>query len=179
MDKRNTVILVNHKGEWLGTMDKLEAHRTGLMHRAFSVFVFNSAGDMLLQRRASHKYHSGGLWTNTCCSHPFPGESTLHAAHRRLGEEMGFDCELRPLFEFSYQAEVGNGLTEYEYDHVYIGHSDELPEVNPEEVSEYQYLSPAEVAVQIGLYPERFTTWFRIVFPRIQALVTQAQPCCP
>ncbi len=177
MDKRDKVILVNGKGEWLGTVDKMEAHRNGLMHRAFSVFIFNTAGDMLLQRRAAHKYHSGGLWTNTCCSHPFPGESTLHAAHRRLAEEMGFDCQLKPLFEFSYQAEVGNGLTEYEYDHVYTGCFDDAPVINPDEVSEYAYWPVEKVAGMLSHHPDRFTTWFRIVFPRIKAFAAARQTC--
>ncbi len=115
------VILVNEADEPIGTMEKMEAHVKGLLHRAFSIFIFNSRGEMLLQQRAGGKYHNGGLWTNTCCSHPIPGEKVLSAAKRRLSEEMGFVTELSPAFNFTYKATFDNGLTEYEYDHVLTG----------------------------------------------------------
>lgn len=119
-------MIVNTSGQTIGTMDKMAAHKSGTMHRAFSVFIFNSKGQLLLQQRAFDKYHSGGLWTNTCCSHPKLGEFTLDAAHRRLQEEMGMDCELTELFQFSYRHEFENGLIENEYDHVFMGISDEI-----------------------------------------------------
>src|SRR5687768_14206462 len=135
------VILVNEQDEPVGTMEKLEAHQKGLLHRAFSVFVVNKNGEMLLQQRAQDKYHSGGLWTNTCCSHPLPGENVLDASHRRLMEEMGFDCPLREIFSFTYRAEFDNGLTEHEFDHVFFGEYD--GEVIPDtaEVQATRYLS--------------------------------------
>lgn len=115
------VILVNELDQETGLMEKMEAHEKGLLHRAFSVFIMNDQGDMLLQQRALDKYHSGGLWTNACCSHPLPGEAVEAAAHRRLSEEMGFDCPLRELFQFTYRTEFDNGLIEHEYDHVWTG----------------------------------------------------------
>ena len=117
---KNNVIVVNEKDEWLGSMEKLLAHKEGVLHRAFSVFVVNDKNELLLQQRAEGKYHSGGLWSNTCCSHPAPGESTTAAAHRRLQEEMGFDCDIEKIFELRYKSDVGNGLIENEYDHIYI-----------------------------------------------------------
>ena len=119
-------------------MDKMEAHQKGVLHRAFSVFVFNNAGELLLQQRADHKYHSGGLWTNTCCSHPAPGEKNADAAARRLYEEMGFNCELAHSFSFIYKAQFQNGLTEYEFDHVYIGYADSIPVLNMDEVQDWK-----------------------------------------
>src|SRR3954470_13284590 len=116
------VILVNEKDQAIGTMEKMEAHRKGVLHRAFSVFIFDRHGKMLLQQRAFHKYHSGGLWTNACCSHPLPGEDIESAAHRRLYEEMGFQTPLKKIFDFTYKADFRNGLTEYEFDHVFTGY---------------------------------------------------------
>src|ERR1700712_632794 len=132
-------MIVNADGQTTGTMDKMAAHRSGTMHRAFSVFIFNSKGQLLLQQRALDKYHSGGLWTNTCCSHPRLGEFNIDAAHRRLREEMGMDCELTELFQFSYRHEFDNGLIENEYDHVFMGINDELPLPNPAEVAGFRY----------------------------------------
>ncbi len=163
----NRVILVNEKDEWQGTMEKMQAHKEGALHRAFSVFVLNYKNEMLLQRRALEKYHSPGLWSNTCCSHPLPGESTLAGAHRRLQQEMGFDCDLAPAFTFRYSSHVGNGLIENEYDHIYIGtYNDNNIQLNEEEVSEYVYMPIEKVKEQIKLAPETFTTWFRMVLPR-------------
>ena len=135
------VILVDENDHEVGLMEKMEAHRKGLLHRAFSVLVFNDNGELLLQRRAFGKYHSEGLWTNTCCSHPYPGESILEAGKRRLFEEMGFSCELTHEFSFLYKADLENGLIEHELDHVLIGFSDETPHLNLEEVSAFKWMS--------------------------------------
>lgn len=148
----------------IGTMEKLEAHKQGLLHRAFSVFVFNSEEKLLIQQRAFGKYHSEGLWTNTCCSHPGPGETVVDAAHRRLQEEMGFDCTLEQTFFFIYKAELENELTEHELDHIVIGFSDENPTLNKAEAVDYKWLSLTEIKAEIALYPEKFTAWFKIIF---------------
>jgi isopentenyl-diphosphate delta-isomerase len=162
------IILVNEHDEPLATMEKLEAHQKGLLHRAFSVFIMNAANEMLLQRRAIDKYHSGGLWTNACCSHPMPGEEVQDAAHRRLQEEMGFDCPLEKLFTFTYHASFDNGLTEHEYDHVFLGTYDGAIIPDATEVAEYGFFSLAEVARQVRDTPERFTYWFKVAFPMIK-----------
>ncbi|TDO26671.1 isopentenyl-diphosphate Delta-isomerase [Sediminibacterium goheungense] len=161
------VILVNEQDELLGVMEKMEAHEKALLHRAFSVFVFNEKNELLLQQRAFTKYHSGGLWTNTCCSHPRPGESTEIAATRRLQEEMGFTTELYKAFSFTYKAAFDNGLTEHEFDHVFIGHYNGHVEVNPEEVAGYAYKSLEETASLLEADPANFTAWFHIAFPKI------------
>lgn len=158
------VILVDQNDLEIGTMEKMEAHRKGLLHRAFSVFIFNSMGEILLQRRAATKYHSGGLWTNTCCSHPRPGETTLEAAHRRLEEEMGMNADLSPTFHFIYRAELDQGLIEHELDHVFTGVTDELPVLNHDETDEYKYVSADEITSDIQEHPERYTEWFKIIF---------------
>ena len=139
------VILVNENDQEIGSREKMAAHRDGELHRAFSVFVFNGEGQMLLQRRAEAKYHSGGLWTNTCCSHPRPGESTEAAAHRRLQEEMGFDCDLEEVFQFTYYAKLDNELFEHEYDHVFVGTFEGTPTPNPAEVSAYKWIGVEEL----------------------------------
>ena len=155
------LVLVNELDEEVGLMEKMEAHRKGLLHRAFSVFVFNSKGHLLLQRRAFSKYHSGGLWTNTCCSHPYPGESNKEAAARRLKEEMGFTVELEKIFDFIYKKELDNELTEHEFDHVFVGDYEGSIDPNPEEVVEYTYLSMDEISSRLAAQPEDFTVWFR------------------
>jgi len=165
------VILVDESDKPLGVMEKMEAHRRALLHRAFSVFIFNFAGEMLLQRRALSKYHSGGLWTNACCSHPRPDEETCEAARRRLSEELGFAVPLEKIFDFTYRSEFDNGLTEYEFDHVYIGHYDQGVYPNPEEVSEYRWLSPAAVQAELAAFPETYTSWFHLAFPRIMSWI--------
>ena len=162
------VVLVDEKNNETGIAGKLEAHRKGLLHRAFSVFVFNSRGELMLQKRAATKYHSGGLWSNTCCSHPKPGELTAMAAHRRLKEEMGFNCELHESFDFIYKAELDNDLIEHEYDHVYIGHCDSSPQLNPQEVEDWKWISLAELDADLKANPQNYTTWLKIVFDRIQ-----------
>ena len=168
------VVLVDPEDRPLGTMEKMEAHRKGVLHRAFSVFVFNSQGELLLHRRALDKYHSGGLWTNTCCSHPRPEESVIDAAQRRLQEEMGMRCQLEPKFSFVYRADLDHGMTEHELDHVLIGYSDVPPVPNPEEVASYRYVAPKEVAADIALHPDRYTAWFKICFPEVLATLQPA-----
>ena len=160
------VVLVDEGGRDVGVMEKLRAHREGRLHRAFSIFVFNRRGEVLLQRRALGKYHSGGLWSNACCSHPRPGESVLEAAHRRLVEEMGFDCELKEAFTFIYRADVGNGLVEYEYDHVLIGVCEADPKPDPSEVMEWKWAKVEDVLKDIREHPEKYTYWFKLAFEK-------------
>ena len=164
-NNNDQVILVNDHDEWVGAADKMKAHKEGLLHRAFSVFVINSNNEVLLQQRAPDKYHSGGLWTNTCCSHPRVGESTHAAAHRRLQEEMGFDCEVEQIFTYKYKAPVGNELTEHEYDHIYIGFYDGDVQINKQEVEDHKYLPVSEVSCWLEKRPEHFTQWFRMIWP--------------
>ena len=159
------VILVNEHDEWVGAAEKMKAHKEGLLHRAFSVFIMNSDNEVLLHQRASDKYHSGGLWTNACCSHPRVGESTLAAAHRRLQEEMGFDCDVEQIFTYIYHADVGNGLTEHEYDHIYFGYYDGYVNANKNEVQDHKYISITEVNCWLEKRPENFTQWFRMIWP--------------
>ncbi|MHC1778588.1 MAG: isopentenyl-diphosphate Delta-isomerase [Lentimicrobium sp.] len=161
------VILVDENDRETGTMEKMQAHTEAHLHRAFSVFIFNQAGQLMLQQRAFTKYHTPGLWTNTCCSHPRPGENTNDAAHRRLKEEMGFDCSFGEAFSFVYKAAFDNNLTEHEFDHVFIGTSDKAPVVNPEEVAAWRYASMQEIRTEMQQQPEKFTIWFRIAFDRV------------
>ena len=160
----NEVILVDINDSETGTMEKMEAHQKGLLHRAFSVFIFNSKGELLLQKRAKDKYHSGGLWTNACCSHPFPGENTLSAAKRRLMEEMGMNCDLEHAFSFIYKVNLDKGMTEHELDHVFIGVSDESPKLNVHEVEDFKYVTLEQAEQLIKNNPESLTEWFKIVF---------------
>jgi len=161
------VVLVNEKDQCVGTMEKMQAHETGRLHRAFSVFVFNHKNELLLQKRAATKYHSANLWTNTCCSHQRFGEDTLDAAHRRLMEEMGFDCELEKSFDFIYKTDFNNGLIEHEFDHVIIGQYDGEINLNPDEVAEYKFLGLDEIKKDIILNSENYTFWFKIAFEQI------------
>ncbi|GGI26288.1 isopentenyl-diphosphate Delta-isomerase [Pedobacter mendelii] len=156
------VILVDDNDLPTGQMEKMEAHEKGVLHRAFSVFIFNSNDELLLQQRAKSKYHSGGLWTNTCCSHPRWGENNLDAATRRLKEEMGMDCKLQYGFSFTYKAEFAEGLVEHEFDHVFFGFSDKLPEINKLEVESYKYISIEALKFQIKNSPDLFTPWLKI-----------------
>jgi isopentenyl-diphosphate delta-isomerase len=158
------VILIDENDLQIGTMPKLEAHEKALLHRAFSVFIFNSKAEVLMQQRANDKYHSAGLWTNTCCSHPFPGEETIVAANRRLLEEMGLKTNLKFIFKFKYKAPFDNELTEHEIDHVFVGQTDDLPTINPDEVANYKYMSLDEIKLDISLHPEHYTVWFQIIF---------------
>ncbi|RAV30309.1 isopentenyl-diphosphate Delta-isomerase [Sinomicrobium soli] len=162
--REEQVILVNEKDEPLGLMPKMEAHEKGVLHRAFSVFVMNDEGQTMIQQRAAGKYHSPGLWTNTCCSHQREGESAVEAGKRRLTEEMGFTTDLEEIFSFIYKAPFENGLTEHEYDHVLIGRYNDAPQPNPEEVGDWKWVYPEEVRNDIKARPELYTAWFRIIF---------------
>lgn len=162
------VILVNERDEELGVMEKMEAHSTGSLHRAFSVFIFNSKGEMLIHQRALKKYHSGGLWTNACCSHPIPGEDIAIAAHRRLVEEMGFDAELNKAFTFTYKAVFNNGLIENEYDHVFIGVYDGRINPSHTEVQDYCFMSLESLRKSMQSHPQKYTEWFKIAFPKLE-----------
>lgn len=155
------VILVDNQDRPLGVMPKLEVHQKGLLHRAFSVFIFNSNGELLLQQRSHKKYHSAGLWSNTCCSHPMPGESVSGAASRRLKEEMGIKAELIPVFSFIYHADLESGLIEYEFDHVLFGISNELPAINKTEVQDYKLIALDALALDISKSPDTYTAWLK------------------
>ena len=162
------IILVDENDEEVGTMEKMEAHQKALLHRAFSVFIFNSKNEMLLQQRAIKKYHSGGLWTNACCSHPKPGESTKKGAIRRLLEELGFTAELKKVFHFTYKHSFDNGLTEFEFDHVFIGRYDGEILPDKEEVSDYCFMSLDEIESSLRSHPQKFTPWFHIALPLVK-----------
>lgn len=158
--KNERVILVDERDRAIGAAGKLWVHKRASLHRAFSIFVLNSRDELLLQRRAMSKYLSPGLWTNTCCGHPRPGEATEAAARRRLNEEMGLDCDLSYLFGFRYRAEVGDGLVEHEYDHVFIGKHDTDPRPDPSEVGDWRWQSLRTLREDLAMFPERFTRWF-------------------
>lgn len=164
---KETIILVDKNDTEIGPIEKLEAHQKGLLHRAFSVFIFNSKGQLLMQQRADGKYHSAGLWTNTCCSHPNYGETTLAAIHRRMKEEMDMEAEVEFRFKFTYQALLENNLTEHEIDHVYFGFSDEHPTINPEEAKNWKYISMEELEKELTAHPENYTAWLKICFPEV------------
>jgi isopentenyl-diphosphate delta-isomerase len=161
------VILVNEQDEAIGKMEKMEAHEKGLLHRAFSVFIFNKKGELLLHQRATNKYHSPQLWSNTCCSHPAPGENILEAAHRRLNEEMGFDTALNTLFSFIYKTEFENGLTEHELDHVLTGYYDGPINPNETEVKDYCFKNNNEIMESMLQQPHKYTSWFKIALPKL------------
>lgn len=165
------VVLVNELDEPIGTMEKMAAHRKAFLHRAFSVFIFNDRGEMLLQQRAIDKYHSGGLWTNACCSHPLPGEDVLDAANRRLQEEMGFTTSLQKAFDFTYKSEFDNGLTEFEFDHVFIGKFNEKVLPSKDEVNDYCFKPLHEIKSSLILTADKFTSWFHIAFPMVEKWV--------
>jgi isopentenyl-diphosphate Delta-isomerase len=156
------VVLVDKNDNEIGVMPKLEAHQKGVLHRAFSVFVFNSDGKILMQQRADGKYHSAGLWSNTCCSHPLPGESNNDAANRRLMQEMGITCTLTPIFSFIYKAELENDLIEHEFDHVFFGNFEGVPNINTDEVQNYKYMSLAELELDITIHPQNYTEWLKL-----------------
>ena len=158
------VILVNEKDEPQGLMEKMEAHEKAMLHRAFSVFVFNDQNELLLQQRAAHKYHSPLLWTNTCCSHQRDGETNIEAGLRRLNEEMGFTCNLEEKFSFIYQAPFDNGLTEHELDHVMTGFYNQDPLINPDEVADFKWVSLEDIKTDMTAHPEKYTEWFKIIF---------------
>ena len=168
------IILVDSSDRQTGTGEKHEVHRTGALHRSFSIFIFNSRGQLLLQQRAQAKYHSGGTWSNTCCSHPRVGEQLEAATHRRLREEMGFDCALHEAFTFIYKIQLDNGFTEHEYDHVFIGHFDGEPAPNPAEVGDWQWIAPEALKKEVAAHPERYTYWMLTALDRaVQAAQTK------
>jgi len=158
------VILVDKNDKQVGLMPKLEAHEKGILHRAFSIFIFNSKYELLLQKRASSKYHSGGLWTNTCCSHPREGEDTLDAANRRLDEEMGIKTSLRKVYDFIYKAELDNQLTEHEFDHVFYGVFDNDPILNEDEAEDFKWVDMETLNNDIIKNEDNYTVWFKIAF---------------
>jgi isopentenyl-diphosphate delta-isomerase len=168
------VILVDTQDQPIGTAPKMYAHEAALLHRAFSVFVFNSRNELMLQQRAMTKYHSGGLWTNTCCSHPAPGETTEQAAHRRLQEELGFDCALDYGFGFVYRTDFENGLSEHEYDHVFFGRFEGDFELNAEEVADIRWISLAELDHWMDRQPQDFTFWFKHIYERVKEHLAKA-----
>ena len=160
------VILVDEQDNPIGLMEKLEAHQKALLHRAFSVFILNDKGEIMLQQRAASKYHSPNLWTNTCCSHPRQGETTIEAGKRRLQEEMGFVTELTDILSFIYKAPFDNGLTEHELDHILIGYYNAPPTINPEEVADWRWELPEKIKEDIAKHPHRYTEWFKIIFDK-------------
>ena len=165
------VILVDENDNQIGLMPKMEAHEKALLHRAFSVFVFNNKNELMLQKRAMHKYHSPGLWTNTCCSHQRDGESNLEAGKRRLQEEMGFVTDLQESTSFIYKAPFDNGLTEHEYDHVMIGHFNDEPIINADEAADWKWMPLEAVKVDMALHPELYTAWFKIIFEKFYEFI--------
>lgn len=174
----DSVILVDSEDRQIGVAEKIEAHRRGLLHRAFSVFVFNARGEMLLQKRADEKYHSAGLWSNACCSHPRPGETVRQASVRRLREEMGFDCALKKAFSFTYRAVLDGELIEHEFDHVLIGRYDGVVRPNAAEVLDYRWLAPEPLLHEVDRSPDRYTVWFKIALPRVmQFVATEGRVC--
>ena len=162
MQTEEQVILVDECDRELGASEKLSAHTEGALHRAFSVFIFDGAGRLLLQRRARGKYHSGGLWSNTACGHPRPGEATAEAARRRLREEMSLDCELREAFEFIYRAQLDGALVEHEYDHVFVGTNDAEPAPDPTEVEEWRWVSMSDLRKGLRDEPHRYSYWLKV-----------------
>ena len=167
------VILVNEKDEQIGLMPKMEAHEKAILHRAFSVFIFNDAHELMLQQRALTKYHSPGLWTNTCCSHQRDGESNIQAGTRRLQEEMGFTTSLSETTSFIYKAPFDNGLTEHEYDHILVGSYNEAPVLNEEEVASWKWMPLEAVRKDIQKQPQDYTEWFKIIFDKFYEYLQQ------
>ncbi len=166
MDK---LILVDENDTPIGTIEKMEAHQKALLHRAFSVFIFNTKGEMLLQQRALDKYHSGGLWTNACCSHPYDGQQTQAAAEKRLQEEMGFTTVLTKVFDFIYKAPFDNGLTEHEFDHVFAGVYNGAIVPDKSEVEDFCFMSMEDIKESLQLHPQKYTVWFKIAFPKMES----------
>jgi isopentenyl-diphosphate delta-isomerase len=160
------VILVNENDEQIGLMEKIEAHEKALLHRAFSVFVYNDKNEVMIQQRALSKYHSPGLWTNTCCSHQKEGETNVEAGKRRLMEEMGFQTDLKEVTSFIYKAPFDNGLSEHEYDYILVGHYNEEPKINPDEVASWKWMSLEDIKKDINNHPEKYTAWFKIIFDK-------------
>lgn len=160
------VLLVDEHDQLLGKMEKIEAHEKGLLHRAFSVFIYNDKDELLIQKRALSKYHTPGLWTNTCCSHQREGETNIEAGKRRLQEEMGFTTDLEDQFSFIYKAPFSNGLTEHEYDHILTGHFNGFPSPNPDEVAEWKWMTLDDIEKDVEEHPENYTAWFKILLEK-------------
>lgn len=173
MKRKEQLVLVNENDQAIGVGEKIQTHVIGTLHRAFSVFVFNSAGQLLLQKRSSTKYHSRGLWSNTCCGHPRPNETIVQASRRRLNEEMGFDCALKKVFEFIYHAKLDNGMCEHEYDHVLVGSFDQSPKPNRDEVDDWKWVDPITIEVDMLAHPENYTYWFKLSLTKIFDFVPQ------
>ncbi|MFD0976223.1 isopentenyl-diphosphate Delta-isomerase [Salinimicrobium gaetbulicola] len=171
--KEEQVILVNENDEQIGLMPKMEAHEKALLHRAFSVFVFNDRNELMIQQRAMGKYHSPGLWTNTCCSHQREGESNIEAGKRRLQEEMGFTTDLKDTISFIYKAPFDNGLTEHEFDHILVGYYNEEPNLNPEEAHDYKWVDLETLKEDMAKNPQRYTEWFKIIFDKYYKYIQQ------
>lgn len=166
-DSEELVVLVDEDDRVIGTEGKMAAHMAGKLHRAVSVFVFNTDGQLLLQQRAASKYHSAGLWSNTCCGHPRPEEETGPAAHRRLQDEMGFDCPLQPGCSFVYKRQLDDGLIEHEYDHVFVGHHDDAPAPTPAEVADWRWVGVDELLTDLEANPDRYTVWFGLALEKV------------
>ncbi len=167
------VILVNERDEPIGLMPKMEAHEKALLHRAFSVFIFNDENELMIQQRALGKYHSPGLWANTCCSHQREGETNIAAGMRRLQEEMGFTTSLEDSISFIYKAPFDNGLTEHEFDHILIGRYNQQPQPNPEEVHDWKWMGLEEIKADMEAQPEKYTAWFKIIFDKYYKHIAQ------
>ncbi len=170
MNKEEMLILVNEYNQEIGQMEKMQVHQKGLLHRAFSILLFNDQDQLLLQQRASHKYHSPRLWSNTCCGHPRLNESTQEAANRRLIEEMGIRIPLQELYTFQYQSVLENNLIEHEYDHVFVGRYNNPPIPNADEVSDWKYISMDDLQNEINLNPSQYTVWFKMILNKIELL---------
>ncbi|MBA2499371.1 MAG: isopentenyl-diphosphate Delta-isomerase [Chitinophagaceae bacterium] len=164
---KELLILVDEQDNEIGVMDKLSAHKKGVLHRAFSLFIFNTKGELLLQQRADIKYHSAGLWSNTCCSHPNAGEKISASIARRLMEEMGITCDAEFKFSFIYKAQLDNGLTEHELDHVYFGYTDDKPNPDSEEVKDWRFISLQNLVTEMAMHPEMFSAWLKICLPDV------------
>ncbi|MCI0919780.1 isopentenyl-diphosphate Delta-isomerase [Sphingobacterium rhinopitheci] len=164
---RNNVILVDENDQQIGEMDKLLAHKNGNLHRAFSIFIFNDKSELLLQQRASQKYHGGDLWTNTCCSHPQPGEQLKESALERLYFEMGLQCDLEYSHSFIYKANVENNLIEHEYDHIFVGFSNQDPNLNRDEAQDFKWMHLEDIFSDIAVQPSKYTYWFKEAFPLV------------
>lgn len=173
MNINDLVILVDESDTEIGYLDKLEAHQKGMLHRAFSVLIFNAAGELLLQKRAANKYHSSGLWTNTCCSHPKPNETMADAVHRRLKEEMGIECKTSFAYKFLYRADLDQGLVEHELDYVFIGICDDKPIINSHEVADWKFTSLTEIRKDLVTNPEAYTFWFKEIInhPELEGFI--------
>ena len=171
------VILVDESDNAIGTMEKLEAHQKGILHRAFSILLFDSKGEILLQKRAHGKYHSGSLWTNTCCSHPFPGESMAEATRRKLIQEMGIDLVPEFAYKFIYKTNLADNLIEYEYDHVFFGTFDGDPIINTEEVEDWKFIDLASLRGAIKANPQEYTYWFKLILnhPQLNTIVSESR----